>query len=43
MLITIGHAFKTKVLRRGAVRAAAWLAQQDAGIYDMQDVLGLRS
>jgi 4-hydroxy-tetrahydrodipicolinate reductase len=28
---------------RGAVRAAAWLAQQDAGIYDMQDVLGLRS
>lgn len=28
---------------RGAVRAAGWLAQQDAGLYDMQDVLGLRS
>jgi len=27
---------------RGAVRAAAWLGQQDAGLYDMQDVLGLR-
>ena len=27
---------------RGAVRAARWLAQRDAGLYDMQDVLGLR-
>ncbi len=26
---------------RGAVRAAVWLAQQDAGVYSMQDVLGL--
>ncbi len=26
---------------RGAVRAAGWLAGQDAGLYDMQDVLGL--
>jgi 4-hydroxy-tetrahydrodipicolinate reductase len=26
----------------GAARAAAWLAQQDSGRYDMQDVLGLR-
>ena len=26
---------------RGAVRAAAWLGTQDAGRYDMQDVLGL--
>ena len=26
---------------RGAVRAAGWLAQKDAGLYDMQDVLGL--
>lgn len=25
----------------GAVRAALWLAQQPAGLYDMQDVLGL--
>ncbi len=27
---------------RGAVRAAAWLAGQPNGLYDMQDVLGLR-
>jgi 4-hydroxy-tetrahydrodipicolinate reductase len=25
----------------GAVRAASWLQQQPAGLYDMQDVLGL--
>lgn len=28
---------------RGAVHAAAWLVQQPPGLYDMQDVLGLRS
>lgn len=27
---------------KGAVRAAHWLQQQPAGLYDMQDVLGLR-
>ena len=27
---------------RGAVRAAAWLGGQDAGLFDMQDVLGLK-
>ena len=27
---------------RGAVRAAAWLGARDAGLYDMQDVLGLK-
>ena len=27
---------------RGAVRAAAWLVAQPAGLYDMQDVLGLK-
>lgn len=27
----------------GALRAAAWLAGQPAGLYDMEDVLGLRS
>ena len=27
---------------RGAVRAAGWLKQQNAGLYDMQDVLGLK-
>lgn len=26
---------------KGALRAAAWLADKDAGLYDMQDVLGL--
>jgi len=26
----------------GAVRAASWLQKQDKGLYDMQDVLGLR-
>jgi 4-hydroxy-tetrahydrodipicolinate reductase len=25
----------------GAVRAAAWLADKDSGLYDMRDVLGL--
>jgi len=27
---------------RGSVRAAKWAAAQPAGLYDMQDVLGLR-
>ena len=27
---------------RGAVRAAGWLVRQPAGLYDMEDVLGLR-
>ena len=27
---------------KGAARAAAWLMQQDKGLFDMQDVLGLR-
>jgi 4-hydroxy-tetrahydrodipicolinate reductase len=26
----------------GAVRAAVWLQQQKSGLFDMQDVLGLR-
>lgn len=28
---------------RGAIRAAKWVTQQKPGLYDMQDVLGLRS
>ena len=28
---------------RGAVRAALWMADQSAGLYDMQDVLGFKS
>ena len=27
---------------RGAVRAALWVVSQPQGLYDMQDVLGLR-
>ena len=27
---------------KGAVRAARWLMQHESGLYDMQDVLGLR-
>jgi 4-hydroxy-tetrahydrodipicolinate reductase len=27
---------------RGAVRAAVWLAGRGPGLFDMQDVLGLR-
>jgi 4-hydroxy-tetrahydrodipicolinate reductase len=26
----------------GALRAAAWVVRQRAGLYDMQDVLGLK-
>ena len=29
-------------LANGAVRAGKWLGQQGAGLYDMQDVLGLK-
>ncbi|MGI9295446.1 MAG: dihydrodipicolinate reductase C-terminal domain-containing protein, partial [Pseudomonadales bacterium] len=27
---------------RGAMRAAKWLSGKNTGLYDMQDVLGLR-
>jgi len=27
---------------RGALRAAAWVVHQPPGLYDMQDVLGLK-
>jgi 4-hydroxy-tetrahydrodipicolinate reductase len=30
------------IFARGAVRAAAWVAGRSAGVYDMQDVLGLK-
>ncbi|ACB76470.1 4-hydroxy-tetrahydrodipicolinate reductase [Opitutus terrae] len=30
------------ILARGALRAAQWIAGRPAGLYDMQDVLGLR-
>ncbi|PKN89180.1 MAG: 4-hydroxy-tetrahydrodipicolinate reductase, partial [Deltaproteobacteria bacterium HGW-Deltaproteobacteria-1] len=27
---------------KGAIRAAKWIVHQENGLYDMQDVLGLR-
>jgi 4-hydroxy-tetrahydrodipicolinate reductase len=27
---------------RGAVRAASWIATKESGLFDMQDVLGLK-
>jgi 4-hydroxy-tetrahydrodipicolinate reductase len=30
------------IFARGALRAAQWVAAQPAGVYDMQDVLGLK-
>lgn len=30
------------IFARGAVRAAQWAVQQKPGVYDMQDVLGLK-
>lgn len=36
------RASSRETFARGAVHAAAWLAGRPAGVYDMQDVLGLR-
>ena len=42
--IEINHiASDRMVFARGAVRAAGWLTGQAAGMYDMQDVLGLKN
>jgi 4-hydroxy-tetrahydrodipicolinate reductase len=30
------------IFARGALRAAQWIVHQPAGVYDMQDVLGLK-
>jgi len=35
------RAMSRDMFARGAVRAAIWLAEKPAGLYDMQDVLGL--
>jgi len=41
--IEISHrATDRKIFANGAVRAANWLSQQQAGLYDMNDVLGLK-
>jgi 4-hydroxy-tetrahydrodipicolinate reductase len=36
------HAESREPFARGALRAALWVARQAPGLYDMQDVLGLR-
>lgn len=41
--VEISHKASSRMsFGRGAVRAAAWLANQPSGLYDMQDVLGLK-
>ena len=41
--VEITHKASSRItFARGAVRAAHWLMQQDRGLFDMQDVLGLR-
>jgi 4-hydroxy-tetrahydrodipicolinate reductase len=41
--VEITHrAFNRRTFAEGAVRAAKWVAAKDRGLYDMQDVLGLR-
>lgn len=42
--VEITHrASSRETFARGAVRAAEWLRDRDPGLYDMQDVLGLRT
>jgi 4-hydroxy-tetrahydrodipicolinate reductase len=42
--VEITHrAHSRQTFAKGALRAAVWVARQAPGIYDMQDVLGLRS
>ena len=42
--IEIGHKASSRMtFASGAVRAALWLAHQESGLYDMDDVLGLRA
>jgi len=41
-LESIHRAHNRDNFARGAVKAAAWVVRQPAGLYDMQDVLGLR-
>ena len=36
------HAQSRETFARGAVRAAQWVIHKKTGLYDMQDVLGLR-
>lgn len=42
--LEIGHkASSRQTFARGALRAALWLVEQRSGIYDMEDVLGLKT
>ncbi|MEP5763511.1 MAG: 4-hydroxy-tetrahydrodipicolinate reductase [Halieaceae bacterium] len=42
--VEISHKASSRMsFARGALRAARWLAEQPAGLYDMQDVLGFRN
>ena len=42
-IITLSHSARDRALfARGALAAAAWVAARPPGLYDMQDVLGLR-
>ena len=42
--IHVGHSAHTRdTFVRGALRAAEWVARKRPGLYDMQDVLGMRS
>ena len=41
--IEITHRASSRMtFAKGALRAAAWLVGRDPGLFDMQDVLGLR-
>jgi 4-hydroxy-tetrahydrodipicolinate reductase len=43
-ILTLSHSARDRSLfARGAVEAAAWIADKPAGLYDMQDVLGMKS
>ena len=43
-VITLSHSARDRALfARGALAAAAWVAGRPAGLYDMQDVLGLKA
>jgi 4-hydroxy-tetrahydrodipicolinate reductase len=41
--VEVSHKASSRMtFAKGAVRAAAWLQGRNQGLYDMQDVLGLR-
>jgi 4-hydroxy-tetrahydrodipicolinate reductase len=41
--VEISHKASSRMsFGRGAIRAAVWLAEQDSGLFDMQDVLGFK-